>query len=172
MAHHLRADLGELLPASRHRPVLDWLGCSSVRRKLPAHEVADERRWRRRNGTTTVSILSRHDPLFTGAYLACHPARTPQEHPCHMESIAPSRSHRTLQAATDIMHPLQATPLTGVVARRISRAKFGLYHPIMRFSWRKGRNPGDRTQACDSEPRRWRLRSVDPQWTLPEVADQ
>jgi len=38
----------------------------------------------------------------------------------------------------------------------------GFITRIMRFSWRNGRNPGDRPQACDSEPRRrWRLRSVD-----------
>src|ERR1019366_6069245 len=47
----------------------------------------------------------------------------------------------------------------------------GFITRIMRFSWRNGRNPDDRPQACDSEPRRrWRLRSVDLQRTLPEVA--
>ena len=49
----------------------------------------------------------------------------------------------------------------------------GFITRIMRFSWRNGRNPDDRPQACDSEPRRrWRLRSVDLQRTLPEVAGQ
>ena len=44
----------------------------------------------------------------------------------------------------------------------------GFITQITRFSWRNGRNPGDRPQACDSEPRRrWRLRSV-----VPEVAGQ
>ena len=59
-----------------------------------------------------------------------------------MESIAPSRSHRTLQAATDIMHPLQATPSPALLHGEFQERSLGFITQIMWVSWRNGRKSG------------------------------
>jgi len=76
-------------------------------------------------------------------------------------------------AFKEALQPEFKTYQDGVVARRIQERSLDFITQIMRFPWRNGRNPGDQPQACDSEPRRrWRLRSVDLQRTVPEVAGQ
>ncbi len=69
---------------------------------------------------------------------------------------------RLLQATNGMVFTLASIEhlVEALLHGEFQERSLGFITQIMRFFWRNGRNPGDRPQACDSEPRRrWRLRS-------------